>query len=102
MIVFRVQGKAMLKITRLTFYFGTSKCVLGVLILMDKANLPPGKCAQKLCTYTLEEKVLAEVDNFGSNIGTSGISQRRRRRKPELTRPRMEKICYCLDGIYKQ
>jgi hypothetical protein len=66
------------KITHLTFYFGTGKCILGLLLLMDEANIRPRKHTKKLHTCMQVKKVLGEVNSFGDNRGTLAVSQRRR------------------------
>jgi hypothetical protein len=66
--------------TPLTFCFGTSKCILGAFLLMDKANLQLGKRAKNLRPCMQVEKVLAKVDSFSDNRGTSDVRQRRKQR----------------------
>jgi hypothetical protein len=69
---------------------------------MNEANLRLGKHEKKLCPCVQMEKVLTKVDSFGRNRGTSDVTQRRKRRRPEPTQPRMEKIRYCPNVICKQ
>jgi hypothetical protein len=92
----------MSKITRLTFCFCTNTCILGIFLLMDKANLRLGKRAKKLRICVQIKKVLAKVDSFGNNGGISDVSQKRKQRRPKPAKLRMEKIRYCPNGICKQ
>jgi hypothetical protein len=101
MVAQRVQGKAMSKITCLTFYFGTSMCISGVLLLMDKANLRPGKHVKKLRTCVLEKspsrsgQLRRQQRNFGCKPKEKATKARTR-----ATEDR--KIHYCTDGTCKQ
>jgi hypothetical protein len=69
----------MSKINRLTFCFGTSKCISETFLLMDESSLQPVKRAKKLLPSIQVEKVLAKIDSFGRNKGTSDVSQTRKR-----------------------
>jgi hypothetical protein len=57
---------------------------------------------QRGFAHACKWKMLAEANSFGDDRGTLGVSQRRRRRRSEPARPRMEKIPYCPNDICKQ
>jgi hypothetical protein len=54
----------MSKITRLTFCFGSSKCISGTFPLADEADLRPWQRTKKLYLCAQVTKMIAEVDNF--------------------------------------
>jgi hypothetical protein len=85
-------GALYAKDPRLTFCFGTSKCISGTLLLVNEANLWPGQRAKKLYPCAQVENVLAKVDRFDTNRGTSNVSQRGKRRRPKPTQPRIKNM----------
>jgi hypothetical protein len=58
----------MSKITRLTFFFGTSKYILETFLLADEVDLRPRQRTKKLRMCAQVAKMKDKVDNFGLKL----------------------------------